>query len=97
MKCYKCDSVSTIEDGNVWTCAQHIGLCECDGRHDGPMTSSPSIKGLVCPKHNVNKYSAACDCMTNDQGAWDFRKREGGISYGIEAMENEMVQWNGLE
>jgi hypothetical protein len=35
--------------------------------------------------------------MTNDQGAWDFRKREGGISYGIEAMENEMVQWNGLE
>lgn len=34
MKCYKCDSVSTIEDSDRWVCWEHISPCKCGKGHD---------------------------------------------------------------
>ena len=32
-RCYKCESQSTILDGKVWTCWQHIEACDCTKSH----------------------------------------------------------------
>ena len=42
----------------------------------------------------ANLYNFVCDICRKDDQEWDFRKREGGISYTIGAMENDILAQN---
>jgi len=33
-KCYKCESTSVIQDGQIWTCWEHIKACDCTKSHN---------------------------------------------------------------